>query len=113
MKLNTGIYLQRMKAQMYCESLFSKYNGRWRPGRPILQGIVSYIEMYKIRYFFMLKYFMKYFGNVSVFNEIFQNAMPLFGDGLSLPGAAFGSGGPKPIVHALFVSAAMGPWHKI
>src|SRR6218665_3483896 len=31
--------------------------------------------MYKIRYF-LLKYFMKYFGNISEFNEIFQNAMP-------------------------------------
>jgi len=37
--------------------------------------------MYKIRYFFNLKYFMKYFGNISVFFEIFQNVMP----GLFLP----------------------------
>ena len=36
-----------------------------------------WLVMYKIRYFLMLKYFMKYFGNISVFTEIiFQNAMP-------------------------------------
>src|SRR6218665_3673886 len=38
---------------------------------------VMCIEMYKIRCFLMVKYFMKYFGNVYVFNKIFQNAMPL------------------------------------
>ena len=26
------------------------------------------LEMYKIRYFLTVKYFMKYFGNISVFN---------------------------------------------
>jgi len=40
---------------------------------PLLQ---LHLVMYKIRYFFMLKYFMKYFGNICVFDEIFQNAMP-------------------------------------
>jgi len=32
----------------------------------------------------MLKYFMKYFRNISVFNEIFQNAMPFCTSGLFL-----------------------------
>jgi hypothetical protein len=32
--------------------------------------------MYKIRYFLTVKYFMKYFGNISVFFEIFQNVVP-------------------------------------
>ena len=36
-----------------------------------------HVEMYKIRYFLTVKYFMEYFGNFYVFNEIFQNAMPL------------------------------------
>jgi len=44
-----------------------------------------WLVMYKIRYFLMLKYFMKYFGNISVFNEIFQNAMPFCTSCLFLP----------------------------
>jgi len=35
------------------------------------------LVMYQIQYFFKLKYFMKYFGNISVFNEIFQNTVQL------------------------------------
>src|SRR6218665_692377 len=38
---------------------------------------LSCLEMYKIRYFLTVKYFMKYFGNIYVFNEIFQNATSL------------------------------------
>jgi len=33
----------------------------------------------------MLKYFMKYFENISVFNEIFQNALPFLTPCLFLP----------------------------
>jgi len=44
--------------------------------------------MYKIWYFLMLKYFMKYFGNIFVFNEIFQNAMPFCTPCLFLPHGA-------------------------
>lgn len=43
------------------------------------------LETFKIRYFLTVKYFMKYFGDVYVFNEIFQNAMPLYMPRLFLP----------------------------
>jgi len=42
----------------------------------------------KIRYFWCWNIFMKYFVNISVFNEIFQNVMPFCTPGLFLPGGA-------------------------
>src|SRR6218665_3120064 len=44
--------------------------------------------MYKIRCFLTVKYFMKYFCNISVFNEIFQNATSLCSTCFFLPQGA-------------------------
>src|SRR6218665_184932 len=50
-----------------------------------------FLEMYKIRYILTVKYFMKYFGNISVFNQIFQNATSLCSTSFFLPQRCHGT----------------------
>src|SRR6218665_466418 len=57
----------------------STYVSRW---------LCMCLEMYKIRYFLTVKYLMKYFVNISVFNEIFQNATSLCSTCFFLPQGA-------------------------
>ena len=50
---------------------------------------ICYFRPYLDTVFFMLKYFMKYFGDNSVFNEILQNSMSLFVSAKSGHGTKF------------------------